>query len=277
MNSVFIYLLIGAIIGTFIGYQKYIIRDTPHLRKPDRPFPYQWRELLEKHVAFYNRLSTSQRIEFQKRVHIFLLNVRITGNNTEVTHLDRILVPSGAIIPILGFEKWHYSNLTEVIIYPDKFQIPTTDQFATGLVGWGSMDGTMMLSRKALIEGFDSTSDQKNVAIHKFIHLLDKQDGKIDGVLGKLMHKSDIQHWQRMVTTKTNEINKEQSTIRDYASSNTAEFLAVVSEFYFEEPDKLKLEHPDLFMALDHFYNPPKTKSNYSILKNVGRYNKSER
>lgn len=45
-------------------------------------------------------------------------------------------------------------------------------------------------------------------------------------------------------------------TYRSYATANNAEFLAVVSEFFFESPDKMKVEHPDLYSALNSFYNP---------------------
>ena len=220
-----------------------------------RDFPREWRSILEERIEFYNRLSRTKKTEFERRVHVFLLNVNIVGVDTEVTHLDRILVASGAVIPIFGFSNWNYVNLKEVQIHPGKFSIPGMTDMANGLVGWGAMEGKMMLSRKALVHGFYDQEDQKNVAIHEFVHVLDKQDGKMDGVLDQVMGEVDIMPWLHVINMKMNEIKEGNSSIRDYGAANKVEFLAVVSEFFFESPEKLKSEHPSLYIALDSFFN----------------------
>ncbi len=43
-----------------------------------------------------------------------------------------------------------------------------------------------LLNAEIVGTGFYDQTDQKNVAIHEFIHILDKQDGKIDGVLDRV-------------------------------------------------------------------------------------------
>lgn len=262
MNSTYIFLAIGITIGLLIGYSRYSLKKNPQKMQPNRPFPHQWRTLLAQHVAFYNRLNPLERTKFENRIHTFLLNVQIIGIGTEVTHLDRILIASGAIIPIFGFDSWHYSSLESVEIYPDKFLIPNTTQYANGLVGRGAMEGKVKLSRKALTHGFYDQEDQQNVAIHEFVHVLDMQDGTIDGKLGKIMTEIDIRPWLQIMNTKMNDIHAGNSSIRKYGSSNQAEFLAVVSEFFFESPEKMKTEHPELYQKLDQFYNPKNAPKN---------------
>ena len=256
MNSTYIYLAIGVAISVLIGYSRYSIRKNGTGRKPDRSFPQQWRTLLVQHVAFYNRLNPLERTKFENRIHIFLLNVQIVGIETEVTHLDRILIASGAIIPIFGFDSWHYSNLRVIELHPDQFLIPNTQQYANGLVGWGKMEGKVKLSRKALVHGFYDNNDQKNVAIHEFVHVLDMQDGSVDGKMAKIMKEIDIKPWLQIINNQMNTIQVGNSSIRDYGSTSQAEFLAVVSEFFFESPQKMKTEHPQLYHMLDQFYNP---------------------
>ncbi len=262
MNSTYIFLVIGIVISLLISYSRFSLKKNRLKKNPDRPFPHQWRELLTQHVAFYNRLNPLEKTQFENRVHVFLLNVQIIGIDTEVTHLDRILVASGAIIPIFGFDSWHYSNLEVVEMYPDQFLIPNTQQYASGLVGWGKMEGKVKLSRKALIHGFYNNNDQKNVAIHEFVHVLDMQDGTIDGKLGTIMKEIDIKPWLQIIHTKMQQIHSGNSSIRDYGSTSHAEFLAVVSEFFFESPEKMKTEHPELYQILDRFYNPKKSPEN---------------
>ena len=263
--------VIGVVIGVAVGLMLYAFKrffksgeDTPY-RKPDREFPWQWRKILEEKVGFYKKLNHKERELFEYKVHIFLLNVRIIGIQTEVSHEDRILIAASAIIPIFRFKHWHYMGLREVHLYPDKFPIPNTNDMANGLVGWGEMDGKVMLSKRALHKGYSNQEDGKNVAIHEFIHLLDKADGDVDGVIEGVMDDVDITPWLYLIQTKINDIHLDKSDISAYGGVNEAEFLAVVSEYFFENPDKMKVEHPALYNALDSFFNPPKT-------NNKGRY-----
>ena len=268
MDNTTLFLISGTAIAVVIGYSKLKSNNQSFKREPDRLFPKEWRSILEEKIEFYNRLSRSKKSEFERKVHVFLLNVNIVGVDTEVTHQDRILVAAGAVIPIFGFNNWHYVNLKEVQIHPDKFEIPGTSDMAKGLVGWGAMEGKMMLSRKSLEHGFYDQTDSKNVAIHEFIHILDKQDGQMDGVLDQVMKEIDIMPWLHVINQKMNQIGAGQSSIRDYGAANKAEFLAVVSEFFFENPEKMKSEHPALFLALDSFFNqeeaPKKRRGGYN-------------
>lgn len=259
MQITTVYLVIGIALGLFLGYKKLMPSDKGYKDEQRRPFPKLWREILTERVAFYNRLSSRDKTEFERKVHVFLLNVRICGMETEVTHVDKILIAAGAVIPIFRFSKWNYANLEEVQLYPDKFGIPGSDKMANGLVGWGAMEGKMMLSRKAVHHGFYDNTDNQNVVIHEFIHILDKQDGKIDGILGTVMNELDIMPWLHVINLKMNEIDFGTTSIRNYGATNQAEFLAVVSEYFFENPEKLRNEHPDLYNALDSFYNEKAT------------------
>jgi Mlc titration factor MtfA (ptsG expression regulator) len=258
MNVTIILIITGAIIGTFIGYNKYKYGNQTFHRKPNRDFPNLWRTILEERIEFYNKLDQAGKRNFETKVHIFLLNVQIVGVDTEVTHVDRVLVAASAVIPIFGFPNWHYVHLKEVQIHPDIFLIPGTTKMAKGLVGKGAMEGKMMLSRKAVEKGFYDQTDQVNVALHEFIHILDKQDGEIDGVLDNVMNEADIMPWLHIIHQKMGEIEAGNSTIRDYGAANRAEFLSVVGEFFFESPEKMKAEHPALYSALDSIFNPKK-------------------
>ncbi len=260
MNEMYVYIFLGAVIGIYLGYNKLKSSVEGIKNEPKKPFPDLWRKILSEKIPFYQRLSDTDKKEFERKVHIFLLNVRIRGMETEVTHEDKILIAAGAVIPIFRFSTWHYANLQEVQLFPDKFQIPNSDKMANGLVGWGAMEGKMMLSRKAVHHGFYDQSDNTNVVIHEFIHILDKQDGKIDGMMGKVMDELDIMPWLHLIQMKMKEIDFGDSSIRDYGSANKAEFLAVVSEFFFENPEQLKKEHPELYRTLDQFYHKKPTR-----------------
>ncbi len=256
MNLVSIILLVAILVIVTFLVTVFNKNRTKKLKIPKENFPVLWRTILQEKVVFYQRLTAHEQRKFENRVHLFLVNIEIKGIDTEVTHLDRILIASGAIIPIFRFEHWHYGNLQCIELHADQFPIPNTNQFAHGLVGWGAMQGKMKLSRKAIIHGFYHTHDQKNVVIHEFVHVLDMQDGNVDGILKDIMLDIDIKPWLQLLQLTTHEINSNKSSIRDYGKTNPAEFLAVVSEYFFESPEKLKQEHPELYQKLESFYHP---------------------
>jgi Mlc titration factor MtfA (ptsG expression regulator) len=79
------------------------------------------KSLLEQQVAFYQSLPADKKVSFEERVLQFLQKVRVTGVNTTVEDLDKVLVGAGAIIPIFAFPGWQYRNINEVLLYPGSF------------------------------------------------------------------------------------------------------------------------------------------------------------
>jgi len=121
------------------------------------------------------------------------------------------------------------------------------------MVGDGAMHRKMILSLPALLEGY-SRYATSNTAIHEFVHLIDKADGAIDGVPEYLIPKELVQPWLQEMHETIQEIHKNKSDIRDYAATNEAEFLAVVSEYFFQKPKMLQEDHPELFSLLNEIY-----------------------
>jgi len=88
------------------------------------------------------------------------------------------------------------------------------------------------------------------------------------------MNEVDLMPWLHIINIKMNEIDFGNSSIRNYGTTNRAEFLAVVSEFFFENPEKLKVDHPGLYNALDSFY---REKEKSSVVKDFFKKNKTLR
>ncbi len=70
------------------------------------------------------------------------------------------------------------------------------------MVGYGYMDGKMILSKKALRQGFDNKSDKKNTAIHEFVHIIDKADRTMDGIPQLLLDKQYAIPWLEQIKKK---------------------------------------------------------------------------
>lgn len=230
-------------------------------------FPAAWRELLATHVAFYNGLVEAEKTRFERQVQLFLAQTAITGVQTEVDELTRLLVAASAVIPAFGFPDWEYAHLGEVLIVPDAWQLATRpDHEVKPLQGTllGSVQGFqnshyMRLSKAALVQGFADAQDRHNVGIHEFAHLLDEADGVIDGVPKAALPPALLQPWAALMHREIEAIRAGKSDIAAYGATNEAEFFAVVSEYFFEKPDRLAAEHPELFALLTQaFQQRPK-------------------
>jgi Mlc titration factor MtfA (ptsG expression regulator) len=222
------------------------------------PMPESSKDLLEKNVSYYAQLSHIDKERFEYKVQEFLMHTKITGIETEVSELDRLLVASSAIIPIFNFDNWHYPSIDEVLLYPNtfnqQFEISGKDRNILGMVGDGVMNGKMLLSRMALEQGFKNENDKKNTAIHEFVHLIDKSDGITDGIPSLLMEKQYIIPWLHLMNKEMEKIRKNESDINSYGATNQAEFFAVASEYFFERPHLLEQKHPELYAQLKHFF-----------------------
>jgi len=246
-------------------------------KTPNEPFPNNFRIILNRDVSFYNSLSESEKTRFEFKVQEFLLNCRITGIETSIDSTDKVLIASSAIIPIFGFNKWKYSNINEVLVYPssfnEKFELKGDKRSILGMVGTGYMDGVMILSQKALKHGFKNESDKKNTAIHEFVHLIDKTGGPIDGIPSVLMEKQYAIPWIDLINKKIDEISKGTSDINPYGGTNQAEFFSVASEYFFERPKLLEKKHPELYNLLEKVFKQDMSSRNLKKIKKaeIGR------
>jgi len=224
-----------------------------------------YEKLLEAHVSFYHKLDTSEKKRFLDEVRHFLKHIHIEGVGTTVDELDRLLIAASAIIPIFSFHLWRYQHLTNIILYPDTFneafQFQGEHRHTLGMVGEGYMNGQMLLSKAALHKGFSSQAGSSNTAIHEFVHLIDKLDGSIDGIPESILGKPYVLPWLQLMHQEMNKIQAGKSDIDPYALTNQAEFFAVVSEYFFEKPDKLHQHHPELYEMLSHIFSPEKNHS----------------
>jgi len=224
-------------------------------------FPAAWREILTKHSVFYQSLDAKKQALFEKRVQLFLLEKRVEGIDTDIDDVVRVLVAASAIIPTFAFPAFDYPELNEVLVYPasfsEKFEIGQNQNAENieGMVGNRYMNHSLLLSKPALLSGFNGRKGENNVGIHEFVHLLDREDGEADGMPERLADHHYALPWLHLIKKEMHEIRSGDSDINPYAITNNAEFLAVVSEYFFSDPEEFQEKHPELYKILSTFYH----------------------
>lgn len=252
-----IYLAIAFIIGGPILVYVLITRKQKYV-PPASPFPGTYREILLRDVPFYERLDAAGRAAFEERMMRFLARTRITGVNTTVEEIDKVYIAASAIIPIFGFKDWEYNNLNEVLLYPESFSHDFgqtgSGRNLLGIVGEGPLQRVMVLSRHELRQAFRNKASKENTAIHEFVHLIDKSDGSVDGVPEFFVDRAYVRPWVQLIHKEIRNILGNRSDIDPYGATNEAEFFAVVSEYFFERPDLLEQNHPELYRLLTELF-----------------------
>ncbi len=220
---------------------------------------------LEKHIPFYKALPGKQREIFRSRIRLFLAGIIVTEIGKEVPERSTCLyVASAAVIAFWGLPYWNYGELTEVLVYPQNFDADNALNKRGLILGkvhhGGLLDSTMILSLPALKYGFLNDEDRHNVGVHEFSHLLDKEDGQIDGV-PFFINPSESELWKELVDREMKKIKQGKSDVDKYGQTNSAEFFAVIMEYYRESPEKLKKKHEGVYAILDEHLGHPQPDS----------------
>ena len=265
----------GALLVAVFLYRFLTRKDRRRTALRKQPFPLAWETILQREVPFFQTLDESEKDRFREEVRIFLAEKRITGIKTTVDDTVRVLVAASAIIPIFGFPGWEWDQIREVLIYPTNFSEQyeigrTVGADILGMVGTGAMSRMMILSKPDLLSGFRMPLDRKNVGIHEFAHLLDKSDGVVDGVPSVGLPRSAVIPWLKLVHREMDKIRRRHSDINPYGLKNEAEFFAVASEYFFENPDKMQRKHPELYAMLQRvFHQDPQSRMKHALVTMV--------
>lgn len=220
--------------------------------------PANYEEMLEDYVRFYAHLDAGDKKRFAERFRRFLASVRITGANAEVEDLDRVLIGAAAIIPVFHIPDWDYINLREVLLYPGNFnndyEQEGRNRLYSGMVGNGSLEQLMILNKWELRQGFINGHNDSNTAIHEFVHLIDKMDGTLDGVPELLLLRQYVPRWKALMEREMNAIRMGMSDVKAYGATSPVECFAVLSEYFFEQPERFREGHPELAELMERIY-----------------------
>lgn len=226
--------------------------------------PEAWAVLLESKVSFFNGLDSKEKELFLRRIQFFISEKSILPIETKIDEECLLLVAASAIIPVFALEDWEYQYLSTILIYPGNFdedyQFESKGNQDNNILGMVFDQGsTMILSKPALYTGFLISQDKMNVGFHEFVHKIDGQDGAIDGLPALLTGPSVLRDFIRIRKVEMEAMEKGHSDINPYGLTNEAEFFAVVSEYFFENPQIMAKKHNELFQVMKKIFKQDPT------------------
>lgn len=236
-------------------------------RLRERPFPADWLVILEHNVAYYRLLTPAEQAELRGHIQVFLSEKTFEGcGGLTITDEIRVTIAAQACVLLLGRPTDYYPKLHTILVYPSRYLVTHRIPLAGGVVLEGTHQrlgeswhrGPVVLSWDDVRRGAADVHDGENVVFHEFAHQLDSESGAVEGA-PVLPRRSMYIAWARVLGREYNDLienlkRDRDTVIRAYGATSPAEFFAVVTEAFFEQPVRLKLRHPELYEQFAQFY-----------------------
>ncbi len=201
--------------------------------------------------TYFNDLPRESKWKFVKRAHQFRKQKKFHFIGLENNEETAILVSSSAVQVTFGLKDYQLSYFKDIYILADAYHMDNDDKLYIGHV---APDG-IYLSWKHFLYGYSYKNDNINVAVHEMAHAL---------LYNNFFAQYGIDphfrlNYERFSTSTgpilADVIAKRRSYLRSYAFSNMHEFWAVSVEAFFENPEGLLKNMPDLYEAISHVLN----------------------
>lgn len=225
-------------------------------------WPEEWSLHLNRNVRLSWGLSAPETLELQKSIKLIVAEKNWEGcEGLELTEEMQVTIAAQAGLMLLGVPNFFFDNVRTILVFPKAFRRQTnndweqSEQYRAGEAWQG---GPIILSWRDTLRGGRNEDDGQNLVIHEFAHALDGLDGEMGGNI-MFDDEGTSARWKKVVAREFKLLcNAKERGIRTlldhYGATNEAEFFAVSSETFFEQPRKLNQEHTELFELLRTYY-----------------------
>lgn len=258
------FFLLAVVVGS--GLLLFVYPRWRRKRLLARAFPREWENLLQRRLPFLSRLSAGEQQQLRDLIRLFLADKQFHGCNGQLVDDEvRLVIAALACILLLNRPTDLYPRLGHILVYPDTFVARrdelnddgTMSSVERELSGESWETGKIVLAWQDVEDDLADPGSGFNVVWHEFAHQLDGEDGTVNGA--PAMAYQHLGHWAELFTQEyaalQDAVEHGWYTFLDpYGASNPAEFFAVVTECYFDNPLGLEQHHPQLHAALQGFF-----------------------
>jgi hypothetical protein len=237
------------------------------------PFPEPWRRIIADEVAIWQCLPGPDRDELLRHARILLAEKHFEGCGGLVLD-DRHRVVIAALASVLLLhrsEPAYFPYCKSVLVYPAAFRVDLEEPGPDGVVyvdeearlGESWDIGAVVFAWDDVVHSAADSQDGYNLVLHEFAHQLDLEDGisaaleALEGDTGRLLREGQV--WFNVLSFEYDRLVRAVDAGRPtwldpYAAEHPAEFFAVVTEHFFEEPRDLRQRFPELYDAFSRYY-----------------------
>ena len=206
-------------------------------------------KILKNDFLFYNKLSEKHKKQFNHRVAQFLSKKKfIARENIVINEQMKVLVAAIACMLSFGRRNYLYNLVDFILIYPQEFYSTVNDAYHKG--EFNPRERALVLSWKDFEVGYKIENDNLNIGIHEFAHAM-----QLEAKAGRDIDSARFsKHFQLILKHLSQQHVKDQLDktrfFRAYAFTNQYEFLAVLTEYFFESPQEFESNFPQIYFHL---------------------------
>ncbi len=232
-----------------------------------QPFPTGWEQHLERNVTQYSLLENTQRKKLQQCVQIVIAEKYWEGcNGLQITDEIKVTIAGQASLLLLGFDDEHFEHVKTVLVYPNEYFVQQTTWQPGGVVdesmsvrlGEVWYRGPVILAWSSVLKSGQMAEQGQNVVLHEFAHVLDMRTDMLNGT-PMLQNAEQYRTWQQVMMAEYHQLIDDSqrgrvTLIDQYGVTSPAEFFAVATECFFEQPSRMQKRHCRLYELLCGFY-----------------------
>jgi Mlc titration factor MtfA (ptsG expression regulator) len=237
----------------------------------EQPFSAERSATLERNVKHYRRLEPAAQQRLRELVQVFVAEKTWEGcGGLELTDEMMITIAAQACLLVLELPHRLYENVESILVYPSTVMRPAEEPgvfvrprslIASGpiaLLGEAHLGGPVILAWDRVLRDGTHRNAGHNLVYHEFAHKLDMLDGHSDGT-PPLASREERKRWQTVCERVFLELRErtergEPTFIDEYGARDEAEFFAVVTEHFFDQPEELHEVEPELYRVFSDFY-----------------------
>ena len=233
-------------------------------RLRQRPFPVAWASILQRRLPLLARLPQGLRRRLLGQIQVFIAEKPFIGCQGQTIDDEvRVIVAALACLLLLGHARAPcYPRLRQVLVYPDAFVVQREHTLSGGVVAWQRQalsgeswsQGQVILAWSEVLAGAADAGDGRNVVLHEFAHQIDQDSGTADGQPWRA-NSTARQRWAAVMDAALQRLRETPSALLDaYGATDPAEYFAVATESFFEQPQALAEEAPEVYRELALLY-----------------------
>lgn len=265
MSALLVFALFAVTFIALAIFYLFFYRNWRRQRQLANPFPDHWRQLMHENVPLYRRLAPEQQRRLEQHVQLFVAEKEYYGcDGFEVDDRVRVTIAGHACLLILARDFGDYDDVRSILVYPDLYRVQAEED--DGLVvsvdeeiraGEASSRGQVVLAWAECEEDARHPDAPHNVILHEFAHQLDYLDGTADGA--PPLSGPQAEQWLRTMSEAYEHLQQSlrhetQSWLDPYGASQPAEFFAVLTEAFYQQPTELRASQPAVYSVLCDFY-----------------------
>lgn len=240
-------------------------RDARALRQRSIPAAL-WQQTLDRY-PFLAARPPAERERLRELATLFLARKEFSAaGGLQLGDEIAVAIAAQACLPVLALGLAAYDGFVGIVVHPDEVvaQRELTDEhgivhhYDEVLAGEAMEGGPVMLSWRDVADAGSSAASGYNVVIHEFVHVLDMQDGRVDG-LPPLPDGAARTHWRRVLEAGHGRLRRlletgEPGFLDPYGAESLEEFFPVAAEAFFVAPLALRDEYPALYELFSGYF-----------------------